>query len=1328
MPGTAQNTDILGHFTVTADVMPNLGPKLLLGTQFLYDHGVKVDFVRPRAVFRAVHNMTVPAQIFRNAKSVPKRKIVLANAVTILPSKSAIIPVHWKELPQGIDTQNYYAETTSPYFPDALLDNNSSKNLIAFNNSAKPIKLKKGYKVGYLLPANDTGNMEKIDNINQYSAYFAQDIIGSSIESSQEKMEDLGEPNPAEVDSGIPSYGITCPDEIPYMLNKFGVKIANIDPEAAKRLILLSDKFDIYRERGVVPVPEDMKMRIDLAEGWQNRLKPIRKYAAGIKDRQVLDQLHDELHVSGKMSWLDLPAALAAPAFVVWRVVKGIRKGRVVYDMRPINAETIRDIYPLPDQSDIMNDTRGKKIFSMFDGTGFFYQLPIYGPHRNRMVVISDRGLEASNVALQGFKNAPAYAQRYMERLFRKHRKLVRVYIDDIIVFSDNLEDHLDHLQIVLNILEKNRVKIAAKKSFIGYPAVQLLGFVVNSEGITNTSDRIKCFQEIEFPNNLGSLETFIGMAGFLRNGIPWFDTRIRPLQRRKTQLLREARENNEKLTGLSKPVRKKKTQQKSYSPTKEETQAFKTIKSLLSEKLMLWHHDPIKPLFLKVDACKEGFGLFTFQLEIEWDGVSIPGKDIPSTKLRPILFLSRATSNVEQRYGSTEAEVAAIAWSVRKLRKMIQSNQQTVNIITDHSPAKGIIEHTSLATMDLDKANLKLAKIANYLSQFDLKVFHIPGVLNVVPDALSRLPVKLSYREKAVKSDFDELENTAFNTSEVAISAVISDEFREEIKSTYPRDPKLKRIIESIENFRRKQTTRGQTRRPSIPLHGWDLRDDGLLYYVGHNGFRRLCIPSPLVKTILEKVHDDRHHFGIVRMAAELQAVSFPRMSNQIREYVAHCAVCRENAIDRSKPPGELRSIKVEPTPFHTISLDFITDLPEISSENTIWAIPHHDKLDTLCPVNCIFTKRTILLAGHTTYTAENWAIILIKWLYLCDWGLPRQIISDRDPKFVSKVWQSIFSFIKVKFLMATAYHAPTNGLSERKNQTVEVAIRYHTATDPETTWVEILPALQHHLNNADTATIGRSPNELLYGFRPNSIVDLISPEAINDTGDENTDIASLRKLYWYEAQLAISMAAALSKIRYDNRHEPININEGDIVYLRLHKGYELPGKPKKKWSPTRAGPYRVLERINPLAFKLDLPTSSRIHPVVSAAHLWKPTQGPDPFDRLTPPPPPIALEGENSAEHYEIERIISYRVKIYKKKNRNPRVEFLVRWKGYTAKDDQWIAESNMRENASGMVDEYLQANPIDWNSEYEKRGLTNPKEHPPDISNDLEADLSL
>ena len=330
---------------------------------------------------------------------------------------------------------------------------------------------------------------------------------------------------------------------------------------------------------------------------------------------------------------------------------------------------------------------------------------------------------------MMGFKNSPAFAQRFMDRLFRGKERFVRAYIDDIVIFSETKEEHLQHLQSVMDVLDKARVHISAPKSFAAYPAVRLLGYVVDSEGVAKTDDRIAAFKKIKFPETLDDLEHYLGMAGWLRKGIAWYAIKSAPLQERKNKMLAAGREDGTLPQGKAKSARKAYTSKARFEPTPEELESFRQLQEHLCTQYFLFHHQMDKPLFIKLDACRLGYGAFVFQLKEGWDGKAVPGRDIPVSEIQPVMFLSRATSNAEKKYGSTEAEVAAVVWAVRKLRKMVQSNRHPVNILTDHAATRGIVKHTSLATMDLAKANLKLANAANLA--FAVRAEYLPHPWN---------------------------------------------------------------------------------------------------------------------------------------------------------------------------------------------------------------------------------------------------------------------------------------------------------------------------------------------------------------------------------------------------------------------------------------------------------------------------------------------------------------------------------------------------------------------------------------------------------------------
>jgi hypothetical protein len=172
----------------------------------------------------------------------------------------------------------------------------------------------------------------------------------------------------------------------------------------------------------------------------------------------------------------------------------------------------------------------------------------------------------------------------------------------------------------------------------------------------------------------------------------------------------------------------------------------------------------------------------------------------------------------------------------------------------------------------------------------------------------------------------------------------------------------------------------------------------------------------------------------------------------------------------------------------------------------------------------------------------------------------------------------------------------------------------------------------------------------------------------------------------------LAIDFAAARAKRQYDARHRPLEFGEGEEVYLRLHKGYHLPGNPSRKLSQQRTGPFVVKRRVGRLAYELDLPANMGIHPVISVAHLAPTPDGKDPFDRDAPPPGPVC-ESQSSAsessnpepgEDYEVEAVVKHRP------GRGGKYSYLIKWKGYANHHNVWKTAQQLR-HSQKLIDEY-------------------------------------
>ena len=286
---------------------------------------------------------------------------------------------------------------------------------------------------------------------------------------------------------------------------------------------------------------------------------------------------------------------------------------------------------------------------------------------------------------------------------------------------------------------------------------------------------------------------------------------------------------------------------------------------------------------------------------------------------------------------------------------------------------------------------------------------------------------------------------------------------------------------------------------------------------------------------------------------------------------------------------------------------------------------------------VTCKFVKAIQLIPGMFTWSAGEWVKALLTRLDLVDWGIPKMLISDRDPKFLSDLWAALFKLLGVSLLYSTAYHPQTDGASEQTNQTAEIALRYfvHTLEKPSM-WPETLPRIQAILNSS--ASSGRIPNEVAYGFTPNRPLDLLNklPPEVDHIRARVT------------AKDAIDFAQMSNKFHYDRKHQPMYLKVGDWALLRLHKGYKIPSTlgVTKKLAQQYVGPFRVLERMGKLAYKLEVPEDWLVYPVFTIAQLEPcPPPEEDPFQRPRPQYISPVSTNKDGSGNYEILRLLNKR-----------------------------------------------------------------------------------
>ena len=560
--------------------------------------------------------------------------------------------------------------------------------------------------------------------------------------------------------------------------------------------------------------------------------------------------------------------------------------------------------------------------------------------------------MERSNVALMGFKNAPAHAQRFMDETLRDHADYAAAFIDDIIIFSETKQEHLIHLAAIFSLFRQRNVTLAPSKSFLAFPLVKLLGYLVNGIGLMNTEERVAALRRMKFPETLQHLEKWIGMVGWLRHLIPRFAARIAPLQDRKTQMLLAAKSQGLPLKGTA---RKRYTARADFTPTPAEKAAFQDVTSALMEAGTRHHFNPDKTLFILLDASQEhGLGAMAFHLAdgFSWDQT----KRIPATAVRPITFLSRTLQGGEPRYWPTELEVTCLVWVIRKLRTLVTSSKAgPVVALTDHAATIGIVQQKTLFSSSA-RANNRLIVASQWLSQFNLKVYHIPGTTNVVADAISRLPTEDNDHLPGAQGELDRVWDDESPDEKVHLfsEASIVPDLRQKILDGYDSDPKWHSILRQLGD---------ENEKAGLAF----TRSNGLLYFTEQDGRRRLCIPEKCADEIIAEAHLRKFHPGERRLWEDLNSTfAITRLARKVKNHVKQCETCRRNQTDRQKPHGEMIPIQTPAIPFHTIAMDFVVGLPNVDPAGTPWPSPPGGYFNVLLTVTDKFSKMCLLIPGN--------------------------------------------------------------------------------------------------------------------------------------------------------------------------------------------------------------------------------------------------------------------------------------------------------------------------------------------------------------------------
>lgn len=554
--------------------------------------------------------------------------------------------------------------------------------------------------------------------------------------------------------------------------------------------------------------------------------------------------------------------------------------------------------------------------------------------------------------------------------------------------------------------------------------------------------------------------------------------------------------------------------------------------------------------------------------------------------------------SPAELNYEIHDKELLAIVVSFKQWKVYLEGPKFTVNVLSDH---KNLIYFTTTKIL-----NRRQVRWAEELAVFNYKISYQPGSANARADALSRRTDYLQNKKPVSHAIFaiepnGELKNS--NQHQIAATFQIQEtHWKNEITEAYTNDAFAITL------------SKQQSKDFTIQNGLWIIDN-------------RVYVPSALHKRIISEIHDMDHQGNGKTMERIMRHYFIPRLRNQVELYIRQCDVCQKSRHERHKPYGLLQSLPAPPGAWKSISMDFITDLPQ--SQN--WT--KKEFYDTILVVVDRLTKFAYFLPFLKTATAEQLAQLLVERVF-SNHGTPEEIISDRDKLFLSNFWKTTMLLLQIKNKMSTSFHPQTDGQTERTNQTLEQYLRSFLNYQ-QNNWALLLPVAQFTYNTSTSASTHNTPYQANFGIIPTLRFEERSLQIYSDTAQ--MEMANMKTLH-EQLKLEITKAAT-TQTYHANKHRSCgpDLKEGDTVYLKT-KNLKTT-RPKHKLDHTKLGPFRILQKLGPVTFKLDLPPQMRIHPVfhISLLELAY-TQS---FEN--PPAPEISPEYQQP--EYEVERILNQR-----------------------------------------------------------------------------------
>ncbi|BFG34988.1 hypothetical protein CerSpe_212620 [Prunus speciosa] len=533
---------------------------------------------------------------------------------------------------------------------------------------------------------------------------------------------------------------------------------------------------------------------------------------------------------------------------------------------------------------DLFDQLKGATVFSNIELRSGYHQVRVREEDIPKTAFRTKYGHYEFVVMPFGLTNAPAVFMDMMNKIFSPYLDdFVVVFVDDILIYSKNDEDHDRHLEIVLETLRRNQLYAKYEKCDFLQDKVKFLGHVVSKDGVSVDPSKVEAVMEWKQPTTVTEIHSFLGLASYYQRFIEGFSSIAAPL----TKLTRK---------------------DVLFIWNEDCEKAFNELKKKLTTALVLTIPSRGGGLVIYSDPSLQGLGCVLMQ------------------NSKVVAYASRQLKVHERNYHTHDLELAAVVFALKVWRHYL--NGEKFELFSDHKSLKYLFSQKEL--------NMRQRRWMKLIKDYDFTLEYHPGKANVVTDALSRKlrgvvasVMAQEWRMLEIASEVDLIpttdEENVFLGSMIVQPSLISKVIQEQAQDVGLRAKMVELTIEPT----------------FIGPSEWTIGNDGGLRYRG-----KLCVLEyeNLKRDILEEAHCSKYtvHPGSTKMYKDLRRrFWWIAMKKEVGEYVSKCLTCQQVEAEHQRPSGLLKPLSIPIWKWLNIAMDFVVGLPKTKQgHDAIWVI----------------------------------------------------------------------------------------------------------------------------------------------------------------------------------------------------------------------------------------------------------------------------------------------------------------------------------------------------------------------------------------------------